>query len=335
MKRAYLAIACSAAFILVTIVACQKTYNKDNPSVQTSVNPATGPPNLTTKVSLNALFKDLRSTPETQCVTAGIDQTVVFNKGTKLTFYPNSFKDAAGNILTSGEVCLEMVEMYKPGDMIANRASTVTKEGDLLISGGQVQIKATMNGKEVFANKYGIAFPQPAASTQPMDLYYGDRSNSDSVVSWSIAPPGNGGTTATGTVADTSTIVYLFDSCSTFTYINCDKIKIDAGATTTNNFKITMPDTSYTGLTTQVFLLFPDYKSAATARYYDYADLSFNIGNYVLPVGIKFDVVVVAIINGDYYYDEKTENFLSEGLSIAASPTKMPLEEIKAKLAEL
>ncbi len=335
MKRTHFLFVCSTVFVLLTVIACQKTYNKDNPSVQTPVNPATGPPNLTTKVSLNALFKDLRSTPETQCVTAGIDQTVVFNKGTRLTFYPNSFKDAAGNILTSGEVCLEMVEMYKPGDMIANRASTVTKEGDLLISGGQVHIKATMNGKEVFANKYGIAFPQPAASTQPMDLYYGDRSNSDSVVSWSIAPPGNGGTTTGTTPVDSLVSAYHFDSATRFSFINCDRLNSIPGDRT-NNIRILMPDGSFDKNTTDVLFVFPTINTVTHAYYYYIKTKSFAVAPaYKIPLGLEISVVVIAKKDDNYYYYDQKGLTVSDGLSIAASPTKMSLDEIKAKLAEL
>lgn len=43
---------------------------------------------------LNSLFAPFRTTPQTLTVTAGMYAEVTGAKGTKLTFYPNSFKDA-------------------------------------------------------------------------------------------------------------------------------------------------------------------------------------------------------------------------------------------------
>jgi hypothetical protein len=223
------------ALIVAVAGACSKKYNNPNNVEPNVVNPFGGPPgSLTPGSQLNKLFKDLRSVPERQCVTAGVSQTVTFKKGTKLIFYPNSFKDKAGNIITSGTVCLEVTEMYKPGDMIANRATTMSDEG-ILQSGGQVYIKATKNGEEVFANKYGIAYLQPAPSEQPMNLYYGDRSNSDSLVIWTSANISLAGTSTTKTTKTSDSVGlgylypmhYVFDSCSKLQFINCDRLAED------------------------------------------------------------------------------------------------------------
>ena len=107
--RAALAVCLTAAII---VVACKKSSNN-----------TTGP-----TLSLNQLFAGLRTSPQNLSVTAGRDTMVFGANGTMLHFYTNSFKDASGNIVTSGTVNLQLIEMYKPGDMIANRATTTAND---------------------------------------------------------------------------------------------------------------------------------------------------------------------------------------------------------------
>ena len=77
---------------------------------------------------LNQLFSGLRSTPQNFTVTAGRDTTIYGTNNTLLHFYTNSFKDAGGNIIQSGTVYIQLIEMYKPGDMICNRATTMAMD---------------------------------------------------------------------------------------------------------------------------------------------------------------------------------------------------------------
>jgi len=209
MRKASISIAvvfCVSAFC---IISCRKK-DKDVVVPATAVTTATNtlPPTIyhppatdttSDKSKLNTLFSAFHNSPQVINVTAGVPQVVICNKGTKLTFYSNSFKDAAGNTITSGTVTLKVVEMYKPGQMIAERAGT-TSGNELLVSGGQINITATMGGAEVYAGKYGIGFKQPVSSTQAMSLFYGNTSNADSVTVWGSASTA-AGTTAPGTIS--------------------------------------------------------------------------------------------------------------------------------------
>ena len=120
---------------------------------------------------LNELFADIKTAPQNFTVTAGKYQTVIGLDSTVINFYPNSFKDENGAIISLGNINIELLEVYKPGDMIANRTSA-TASGQLIQSGGQINLVATMNGKQVYANKYGIAFKQKSLSYKPMELYF-------------------------------------------------------------------------------------------------------------------------------------------------------------------
>jgi hypothetical protein len=324
---------------VLLIAACSKQYKNPDSVDPNTNNPFSGPPVTPTAGSqLNKLFKDLRSTPEKQCVTAGVAQQITFAKGTRLTFYPNSFKDKNGNIITEGTVCIEMTEMYKPGDMIANRATTLSDEG-ILQSGGQVYIYASKDGEEVFANKYGIAYKQPAASTQPMDLYYGNTNNEDSVVTWTKANTTLPGTTANGTWVDSvgSVEYYLFDSCTDFTFVNCDKFS-DGLNTGRTEVKVVAPDTSYNTVTTDTYILLRDKNALVHYNFYSNSNHAFQFGHdgftHQIPIGFDATVVLISNKNGTYYYFEQTA-IITDGMIFNATPVAMPLDEIKAKLAAL
>jgi hypothetical protein len=335
--HAILMVACMA---LLLIAGCRKPNNNRTTDINTGPistggQPATFPGGSQT--SLNQLFKDLRYTPEVKCVTAGILQVVTFSKGTRLTFYPNSFKNAAGATITSGTVCIEMIEMYKPGDMISNMATTTTST-DLLRSGGQVHINATKDGQKVYANKYGIAFKQPAPSTLPMELFYGNTNNKDSVVTWGFTGGGLPGTTAAGTTLDTVTFISynIFDSCTNFNFINCD-VLADRGPRAQIN--IVLADTIYKNLRTRVFIVLPSVNAVATPCRYVPATNTFELGGadvwHGVPVGMPISIIVMSKIEDKFYYFEQTGLPAVDGMTVTANLTNQSLDYIKAKLAGL
>ncbi len=340
MKRNYhiLLITCLA---LLMIAGCRKPNNKRTTDINTTpVNTGGQPPLFPggTQPSLRELFKDLRYTPEKQCVTAGVLQVVTFSKGTRLTFYPNSFKDAAGNIITSGTVCMEMIEMYKPGDMIANMATTTTTGGDLLRSGGQVYINATKDGQTVYANKYGIAFKQPSASSEPMSLYYGGINNKDSLLKWTQANTSIPGTTAAATVPDSLLgSRYIFDSCTDFHFINCDQLNEQTSPRTV--VKIILPDSSFNDQNTRVFVILPGINGVVAAVNYSSSLHSLDVGSdhplHEVPTGMVADIIVMTVKNDKYYYSEQTGLTVTAGMTVNATMTEQSLDYIKTRLGAL
>ena len=128
MKRIYLLMALFCTTAVIVVISCKK--KKTDPTYDAS--------------NLNRLFSDLKTAPQSFSVQAGRDTVIAGADSTLIRFYPNSFKDAAGNAITSGIVNIDLVEMYKTGDMVLNRTVTSTVDAQLLKSGGQVNIKATM-----------------------------------------------------------------------------------------------------------------------------------------------------------------------------------------------
>jgi hypothetical protein len=301
-------------FVVIATFSCKRPNN----DISTVVP-------VPTSQTLNQLFDGIRSAPQTITVKAGRDTMVFGDKGTMLHFYTYSFKTASGAIITSGNVDLQLVEMYKPGDMIRNRATTMAG-GYLLNSGGQINLSASMNGQAVYANRYGIGYyqenPNPA---KVMELFYGNVKNVDSVVNWDekdtlveryMAWPADSmrrmpieysyGRTWMG---------YVFDSASKLEYTNCDAFYYDTAAKV--SVAAVMPDGTFTPENTQVYLVLPTIncamstvQSVGTASYgtahYNATTRTINLiseGNTnIVPYGMKYILIVIANKGGQYYY---------------------------------
>jgi len=282
---------------------------------------------------LDAMFNQLRSTPQSYTVEAGETDTITGAKGTKVIFYPGSFKDNSGNTINSGTIEIELTEIYKPGQMIANRVNTVTVAGKLLTSGGQIHIKAMRGEHEVKAATYGIAFRQNDVSEERMSLFKGGpASATDNTVIWEDDVI----MSIKGTSNISNEYFFLFDECTDFGWINCDEFVDDARPKT--NITINLPE-GYNNRNTQVFIVIPELNSVTSPRNYNPATNSFNMGtseNYYLPVGLNVKIVTLATINDDQYYLEITDDItISEGLTMTASPLSQSKAAVTAALEAL
>ena len=290
MKRPQLLFVLFVFTIISASLSCSKNKNTQTP-VQT------------------VSWSGLRSTPQTYTVMAGRDTVLMGQDSTVMHFYPNSFMLANGSIIATGSISIQLIEMYTPGIMIANGATTTNaSDSTMLQSGGQVYIRATMNGQEVFANKYGLGFRQPGYSSQPMELFYGSAGSTDSTTQWTISDTSKHGTTAPGTTADSSTststnphpnFMYIFDSCTSFNWVNCDQY---AGNGAEDKLFIQLPDDSYSDANTVVFLALPVANSVEQG-------ISDGPGRYLvthIAGGITYKAIAITNKNNVYYYCELT-----------------------------
>lgn len=285
---------------LVVFSACNK--ESDSSGTPTPVDSSTYK-----RIKTN-LFAGTRTQPQRFEVDANTTEIIHGALNTKITFYPNSFKDQNGNIITSGQIDIDLVEMYTPGQVIANRSSA-TADGRLLKSAGQIYIKAYRAGIEVYANVYSVSFWQPADNQTPMDLFYGSNRFTDSIVNWTQAPR-NAGTSLAGTILDTTggqqNFFYQFDSCTNFNWINCDYFYDISGLQLTN-LSLVMKDTNnkLNDTNTQVFLVFPSINSVTWMQAYTPSTRIFSLlPTYNVPVNMNFHAVSISLFNGTYYYSE-------------------------------
>ncbi len=327
MRPVYLILSVALMFLLHS---CKKD-NSNVAGTKPGYAAPAGAPTVYAGTPFNSLFRDLRYVPEIKCVAAGKLTTITFSRGTRLTFYPNSFKDGAGNLITTGQVCIELTEIYKTGDMIANRVTTM-EGGTLLASGGQVLIYASRNGEKVFPNKYAIAFKQPAPSSIPMGLYAGNSRNTDSVVTWGAIASPIPGTRDTVTPSAWGTgLWYRFDSCNTFTWLGCDSAYAHTGSR--SSIKLVVPDLDVTNANTQAFLVIPSINACANFQYNSSTPLTLNVTD--IPDGVSAVVVVISKRNNKYYYYQSASFTVGSGISIDAYTTEQTLPYIKAQLAAL
>ena len=277
----------------IAILGCKKSNNSASPSTP-----------------LGQLFTGIASTPQNFTVIAGRDTVIYGTDSTMLHFYANSFKDATGNTITNKFINIQLTEMYKPGEMIRNRATTITTDGNMLQSGGEINIVATMNGQEVFANKYGVGFKQSSMSSVTMSLYYSNGS-SDSAISWTIGNTnGDKGTVAYGTIRDTTHFIdhnscfFVFDSCTHFNYTNCDNGVFPLPRI--SYIRFTLPDNSFNigntemflNLTTASMVLRIDFSKDSLGYLYNFAENP--------PLGYNYELIAISNKNGGYYYFEQS-----------------------------
>ena len=318
MKKVIIPISLLCLIAVFVGISCSKTYNSKG-----------------TVQSLNQLFADLRTTPQYLSVTAGRDTVVYGTNGTMLHFYKNSFKDANGNILTSGTVYLQLVEMYKAGDMIRNRATTIANR-QILQSAGEINITANMNGQTVYTSKYGIGFKQLSASTQPMELFYGSNANTDSAITWTQGNNTTPGTTANGTTIDTNGnyagIYIIFDSCTGFGWVNCDHFK-STSAPFTNVYAI-IADSSFTRENTQLFLIFPAINSQMTLSSNNTDTFSVWLEGNQVPIGLNYELAVIANKFGNYYYYEQS-GVTTSGIAINVTMASITKNDLITRLSGL
>ncbi len=347
MKKLLLIISCFYLVVFVAMLSCTKGNYRDTGTVIA----------VSAKPSPNKLFAGLRYTPQTLHVTAGRDTIVFGAKGTMFHFYTYSFRSASGAPITSGTVDLQLVEMLKPGDMIANRAGTLAGS-QLLQSGGQVSVIASMGGQTVFANKYGIGFPQAGPSAQAMQMFAGNNNNGDSITNWAVAALDSmNGTVANG--ADTSFAVtnaygrpwvgYVFDSSSSdssssMQYTNCDAFY--NATTPLVSVGVIMPDTSFNPNTTEVFLVLPTINCVMSTIEPELGSAGYNAatgtisivseGNSaIVPSGMTYKIVIVAIKNGQYYYFTQAGTIPASGILAPATMAPQTQSYVAAQLAAL
>ncbi|MCD6011664.1 MAG: hypothetical protein K0Q79_1526 [Flavipsychrobacter sp.] len=344
MKSKLMCTAVLCALVLSCIISCRKT--PANTSTTTTIN------------NTDQLFADLKTSPQNFTVKAGIHKTIFGAEGTIISFYPNTFRDKNGNTVTSGTVNIQLTEMYKPGSMIANKASTMSG-GQVLKSGGQVYIKATVNGQEVYANNYMIGFPQSAVSGETMQLFH-NANEDNNVIQWELQDTAQKDT-AMGNIAfgalrpdtlrtgDTvfawlGSPFFRFDSNSKFGWTNCDRFYY---ATTRTGLKVKLPDNSFNPDNTEIFLVLPSLNAVmssdktylGTVQY----DKTINTMRLVsegqndnlVPVGLAYKVVVMATKDNKNYYFESSGTTVTN-LSVDASSIHIEtLSSIQEKLKNL
>ncbi len=271
MKRFNFSSVLMAGAILIFATSCKK----DTPDPTPPANYAT------------TFFNDnLSDRTQTFTINAGQAQTITGNQGTVLHFNANSFVTANGTPVT-GNVQIELIEIFSKSDMILTNKQTVGKSGNNmspLVSGGQFSIVAKQNGQKLKlapGTYYQLEAPAPNGTTNQMGLFYGQIENEQ--LAWTEADSAfvNPGTGIYSAFPDSTGWINLDYYMNNPAPLSKLSVQIPSGFTTTN---------------TRVFVSIDGTSSMASI--YNLESGIFTSGNYYkLPVGMAVHFIVISLDN--------------------------------------
>lgn len=277
---------------LAAVGACTTETEIKNPSYQ----------------SIDEAMEWLYPAPQTYAYDAAQWGYIIGQKGTQLTIPPNAFVYPTG-VSVSGQVDIELLEVFSPGDMIRANKMT-TSGGNILSSGGELFFKASQNGMELdLAQGASINFKVPTANpTNQMGLFVGNDNNG--TFDWVQDT-----TTAVTIVSDSlGTLPYQYDfSINTlWNWINCDYFYNDPRPLT--DVEIQAPS-GYDGLSTVVFIYIPSI-NGVTRIYNSIGSTYYANGGYKLPVGLQVEFVSVHYDGTDYYLAYQTNTIVQNHVEV-------------------
>jgi hypothetical protein len=260
-------------------------------------------------------------------VNANQYQTIYGASGAEIFIPANSFRTSA-NILVTGNIDVELKEVYSKKDMILTGITTVSN-GQLLVSGGEFFIKATQNGQVLKLSGSDIVYAKiPAgvnSSFQMQEFYAESISISDTTKDWSISNDSTNITVVQDTVSGAFSNYYYF-GIDSMNWINCDYFWNDPAPKT--NVKVTL-DQKFTPSNCIVFLSVNGVNSIASLYWFNGV---YQISN--IPTGKAVSFIAISEIDGQYY-----SAFLSTTITTnhneTLNLTPTTLNEIKNQLSIL
>lgn len=151
MKKA-LSTAATIIFTSVLFTACKK---KDAPVMPTISDKSS------TEV-MDAFFSKNAPKEEKFSLDATIGGTLVMSSGTKITFPPNAFK-TQGGVPVTGNVSIIARDILKASSMILADKPTITSNGKMLESFGEIIVRAEQNNNPLVLNA-----PKPPSVVVPI-----------------------------------------------------------------------------------------------------------------------------------------------------------------------
>jgi hypothetical protein len=332
----------SIVFLLITasvFTSCKKDDIKPD-IVQEQTTPTGQSPTTNTTTafssSMGNLFKDNRNdAKQVFTISAQSGGIINGNKGSKISFDPYSFKDKNGQIITTGNVTVELIEALNYKDMLLiNVETTSTVDGNKLVlkSGGQVKITATSNGEELDIVPGTTTLDVPTTNFDAeMEVFVGEE-NDAGVVTWTPAdttpvavPSQTIAPVSVNTIDSTqvNSIIYYSIQIKNLGWINCDRFY----NTPTTNGKIILPEgCNYTN--TMAWIVFSSINSI----------INVNVGEsnecilYNMPLNMSAKIVVLSEISKDNYTYSITPLTISNNFSQQITTTSISLTDFETEV---
>lgn len=308
------------------IISCKK---------EEAITPVT---NNSSPTSLSGFFTgNEQAAKQIFTINANAFQTVTGVKGTKLYIPANTFKTSTG-ALASGNIKIELIEVQSKADMILLNKTT-TSNGKLLISGGEISIKAFKNENQLTLanNNSGISVQMP--SNNPNDynmILFSGRPTTTGDVNWNLT-----GLNGPNNVVQPDSLPgggYYFwvGSDSIPTDDSLGWINVDRFYNNPNNSHITINAPSgFDNTNSRVSVFFNNLYSVAPLEWKtgtnSWGTQSYTTG---LPVGEQIKVIFISEVNGQFY-SSITPVTISANMSLNITPTKTTSTQLTSDLGNL
>lgn len=253
--------------------------------------------------SLNIFLEQNKITSQSFTVNASAGGTITGAKGTVVTFPPNAFLDGNGNRVT-GNVSIELKEVFNKADMIAAGVFPVAYGSALLNSGGEYFLSATQNGNKVNLEKgrfFQMRLPAQAADPNMQFFLQADNDtlaginwvlpdtavvNVDS--QWVVSPVGGFSFTTT---PDSAYVI----TCDSLGWGNADVFMSPTYVTC--SFVVT--GGSVTDANTKGYCLYDGKNTVWPAGMYGSIANNTITDSHIANIPIHF--LVISVINGELY----------------------------------
>lgn len=231
------------------------------------------------------------------------------DQGTTVMFYPNAFLNQNGTPVT-GEVKIDLVEIFKKSDMLLSRRPTNGKKPDgsisTLISGGEFFVNATQNGNQLkLANGFYLTAPVENTGEADHEMFLFDGvetcEGDDCKLEWKQQEQGGVEVVkrdAQGGASGTSTVYMAFQS--KFGWTNIDKWYSDPRPKTT--IFVDVPE-GYDNTNCAVYLSYDGEPTAlASFDVYNEGTGLFTEHYGLIPIGLQVHFIFVSVVDGQWNY---------------------------------
>ena len=214
---------------------------------------------------------------------------VTGEKGIKITFPANAFKDSITGDVVTGTVTVKLTEILSKKDIVLSGPMTESY-GQLLVSGGEFKVKATAADGRVLVpgdSAIQVAVPQ-VMKAGDMNLFVQAPRKVDGN---NVPPPDYANTWIPAPYAPfgMGDNAYIF-TLPSFTWVNCDRFYSDPNPKTTITVSPDFQDTDSVS-SIQVMIVFKDITTVITLPF------NFQLGQFQsylnsLPVGLEGELVI-------------------------------------------
>jgi hypothetical protein len=283
------------AIAFLSLTSCSKDENSNQPSES-----------FPSAAELNGLFASAINTrTQTFMINATSGGTITTAQGATVTFSANSL--SLNSNPATGNVTVEIIEIYKRGDMLATDKPTNAKlpngDLDILVSGGEIYVNAKQNGQQLQTTGFSIAMPTALTGGTDNGMLFFQGSQQSNGFVWQQAQRDLG----FGTLAAPAYSMFA----GQFGWINADKFYSDPRPKTSINVYV---PSGYNNVNSKVFLSINLQQKSMLNLFGDNVTQSFTYNNNpVFPIGQACHVIFISESNGQWIYAIKPITIAANG----------------------